>query len=230
MFVHVRSRRIWGVVVLAALVCAPLQAGDVPWPRDELLRFVPEDVVFCVVVKNVRENGKVLGESPFAEQFRKSVAGAKLRNEPGINQRLSMERELTKNFGIGWDGLRDDSLGDAVVFAYRPGKKGEGQDLMLIRARNEEALKSLINHFNKAQGLEEVKESTHNGVKYYTRVDKRETNYYLLRGSILVFSSQEEMLKRAIDVDRAAAADGNTRLTTLLRQLGADRAMVAVAL
>ena len=76
--------------------------------------------------------------------------------------------------------------------------------------------------------MDEVREATYKGVKYHVRVDKRETNYYHLRGPILVFSSQEEMLKHAIDIDLAAASDGTPKLTTLLRELGADRALFAV--
>jgi hypothetical protein len=228
MFSLIRFRRIVGAAFLAALVSAPLQAANVPTPRDELLRFVPEDVGFCVIVQNLRDNGKALEESPFAEQFRKSAVGQRIQSDPGLSMLRNMEGVVKDKFGIDWKGLRDDILGDAVIFAYRPGKMGEGQELMLIRARNAKTLADLVDRVNKMENLKELKELEYKGVKYFSRIDKRETGYYHLRGPILVYSSQEEMLKRAIDLDLAANGNGTPTLTSLLRKLGADNAMLAV--
>ena len=225
-FVHLR---LLVGALFAALLSAPLRAAP---PRDELLRFVPADVGFCVVVQNLRDTGAALAASPFAEQFRDSPVGKKLRNSVEVQTLLNVEGKLKDQFGIGWDELRTEILGDAVVFAYRPGKSGEEQGLMLIRARSEKALGDLVERFNKLQlasgELKELKKLEHRGVVYFCRIEKRETSYYHLRGPILVFSAQEEMLKRAIDLDLATPGKAEPSLTTWLRQLGAERALFAV--
>ena len=189
MLAFARPRLTCGTLLLAALLIAPVHAAT---PRDELLRFVPPDVGFCVVIQNLRDNGKALASSPFADQFRKSVFGRKLEEAKEVQQLLGAEKELKKILGIGWDELRDDILGDAVVFAYRPGKKGAEQDLMLIRARNAKTLADLVERFNKAQleagDLKELKEFKHKNFIYFGRVEKKATTYYHLRGPVLVFS------------------------------------------
>jgi hypothetical protein len=229
MFALLRSLRVWGVAVLAALVCAPLQAASVPSPRDELLRFVPDDVGFCVIVQNLRDNGKALRDSPFAQQFRKSAVGVKAEQNPDIRRLLDMDEELKEKFGIGWEGLQNDILGDAVVFAYRPGRNpDEGEELMLIRARQAKVLADLVDRVNKVQKPKALTESNYKGVKYFNRVDEHETGYYFLRGPILVYSSKEEMVKRAIDLDLAAPPDAPPALATVLQKLGAERAMLSL--
>jgi hypothetical protein len=236
----VRPRLTVGTVVLMAMLAAPLQAAT---PRDELLRFVPPDIGFCVVLQGLRDTGAALSSSPFMEQFHQSAAGKALQDSKEVHKLLGVEEELKKNLGIGWDDLRNDILGDAVVFAYRPGKSGEDQGLMLIRARNARALGDLVEHFNKKQmaddgPLKELKELRYKDIPYFRRLEKRlvrgemveETTFYHLRGPVLVFSGQEEMLHRALDLDRDAAPDAEPALTTLLRELGADRALLAVYL
>ena len=227
----VRPRLTVGIVVLTALLAAPLRAAA---PRDELLRFVPPDIGFCVVLQGLRDTGAALSSSPFMEQFHQSAAGKALQDSKEVHKLLGIEEDLKKNFGIGWDDLRNDILGDAVVFAYRPGKSGEDQGLMLIRARDGKVLSDLVNRFNKQQmtdhKLKEIKELRHKGVVYFARVEEETTTYYHLRGPVLVFSGQEEMLQRALDLDRDAPPGAEPLLTTWLRELGADRALLAVYL
>src|SRR6202042_646360 len=72
-----RSRRtavLWAAFALA--LAAPLQAAS---PRDELLRFVPDDVGFCFVMQDLRVHATELADSPFVEQLRLSPVGAALR-------------------------------------------------------------------------------------------------------------------------------------------------------
>jgi len=184
------------------------------------------------VVQNLRDGGNALKESPFAEQFRKSAAGSALGDNPGVKHLLGLEEDLKKNFGIGWEDLRNDILGDAIVFAYRPVKEGDGQLLMLIRARDAKPLRNLVDRFNaeqrKNKGLKDVKNLNYKGLTYHARVEANDTNYYYLRGPVLVFSRDEEMLQKALDLDLAASADAVPSVTKWLTQLGADRAMFAV--
>src|SRR5690242_14919897 len=127
-------------LALLAVLAAPLHARP---PRDELLRFVPDNVGFCVVLQNLREHGAALWNSPFADQVRRSPLGVALGAAQELQQLTNVEKELQKHLGIGWAELRDDILGEAIVFAYRPGPPGKPEQdraMLLVRARNAKTL------------------------------------------------------------------------------------------
>src|SRR5437016_1830154 len=120
-------------------------------PRDELLRHVPDDVGFCLIVTDVRATSAALADSPFAEQFRASPAGQALANSQELKDLAKVDATFRTLLGVGWDGLRDDILGDAFVFAYRPGPPGKEQELLLIRARDGQKLADLVDRLNTFQ-------------------------------------------------------------------------------
>ena len=130
--------------------------------------------------------------------------------------------------------MRDEVLGDAVVFAYRPGppdKPEQEQGLMLLRGRNDEVLSRLVEKINQAQkkdgSLTELQEVQYSGKTYYRRVEPKQTNYYYLSGPVFLFTSQEETLRRAIDLDRKTG-EAEPPLAGRLREVGADRAVLAL--
>src|SRR5262249_11018319 len=67
----------------------------------------------------------------------------------------------------------------------------------------------------------------HKGAVYFRRVEKEKTAYHFQRGPVLVYSPDEALLKQALDLDRNAAANAEPKLTERLRQLGADKALLA---
>jgi hypothetical protein len=220
------------VLALVPALAAPLPAAT---PRDELLRFVPEDVGFCFVVQDIRTHSANLLNSPFAQQFRKSPFGKELAASAELRKLAKLERVLEQHLGINWRTLRDDVLGEAVVLAYRPGppgKPGKDAGLALVRARRAATLASVIERFNKAQKksgeLEELTEREVKGVKYFRRVESKKTSYYYLRGPILAFSSQEEMLRQAILRERAASASAQPVVARKLRQMGFEKSAAAL--
>jgi len=223
-----------GTILLAASLIPPAQAAT---PRDEVLRLVPTDIGFCLVIQNVRDHAAALEASPFADQFRKSAAGQWLKQAADLNKLLLKDRDFKENFGLSLTGLRDELLGDAVVFAYRPGKPEEEQYLILIRARTEEVMTKVITTLNRSQKesgeLEELEERNHKGAVYYRRVEidlklkQKKERYYFQHGPVLAYSSSELLLKQALDLDRAPPANGDPMLTKVLRQLGADKALLA---
>src|SRR5205814_5860862 len=108
-------------------------------PRDELLCLVPEDVGFCLVVQDLRGHITALRDSPFLEQLRASRFGVAFSGSPELAKLAGMEAVLKEHLQIDLANLRDDLLGDAVVFAYRPGPPGkpeQEQNLILIRGRD----------------------------------------------------------------------------------------------
>ncbi len=233
MTLFARRSPAWFVCAAALfLPAADLRAAS---PRDELLRFVPDDVGFCFVLQDLRVHAADLAESPFVEQLRRSPLGAAIQGSKELGQLDQIDANLRKSFGVGFDRLRDDLLGDAVVFAYRPGppdKPDQEQGLILVRARTAEVLATLVESINKAQkkdgSLTDVQECTFNGATYFRRVEPHQTNYYAVRGPVLLFTGQEKVLQQALDVDRKAAADAEPPLARRLRQVGADRAAASL--
>ena len=205
---------------------------------EELLRFVPADMTLCLVVRDLRGHSAALANSPLAEAVRRSPLGLLLKAPPELRDVFKTNDWLVKNLKITPEQLRDDILGDAVVLAYRAGPPGKPQldeGMLLIRARRPQTLAALVERLNKAQkdsgDLKTVEERTHNGVKYFRRVERKETNFYYLRGGVLVFSGQEALLRRAIAQEERTAQPGvESPLGKKLRLLGADRALSAVLL
>jgi hypothetical protein len=219
-----------GAAVLAAVLAAPLHAA--PAARDELLRFVPDDAGFCLVLQDLRGHTADVLASPFAEQVRKSF-GDTLGSDAAVQQLAKVDKELHAALGVGWVELRDDILGDAVVFVFRPGPPGktnEDQGLFLVRARTADAVANLVENLNKAQkkdgSLKEVQAVEYKGVTYQRRVEVKQPTFYYLRGPVLLFTSQEDILRRAIDCDQKAK--GEPWLLPRLREVGADKAALVV--
>ncbi len=203
-------------------------------PRDELLRFVPPSTGFCLVLQGLRTHWSALRESPFAEQLRKSgLAETVLSMED--RHKLDLAEKKLQLLGLDWTRLRDDLLGEALVFAFRPGPPGKAeqdQGLFLLRVQNAQTLADLIERFNDAQKkagmLKELQECEHNGIKYFRRTSTRDVAFYLVRGPILLLTSQEEMLQQALDQERTLPPEAEPPLTRQLKELSADRALLAL--
>jgi hypothetical protein len=227
--------RFWLCLALAAGLTPPLLAAS---PRDELLRLVPGDVGVCVLVQDLRTYAAALAESPFLAKFKTSVVGKMLRTSPEMRKLGEAENVLKLQLDTDWAQLRDDILGDAVVMTYRPGPAGQSeqdQTLLLVRARNPALLAKLIDRLNEGQkrsgDLKELEERSHNDVKYYRRVEKKDVPYfYWVQGPVLAVSSHEELIRRVIDSDRqAASADVAVPiLSQRLKELSPEKALLAV--
>jgi hypothetical protein len=216
-------------LVLLAALAAPVAAA----PRDDLLRLVPDDVGFCLLLQDLRGHADALKDSPFIEQIRSSPLGEWVRNTPELSQLDAIEENtLRKKLGIDWTRLREDILGDALVLAYKPGPPDKEQGLVLVRARDAKTLAELIDRVNRVQKesgeLKELEEREHRGLKYYKRVDRKETGYYCLRGPVLMYSGQEEMLRQALERARAPEGAPPTAVARALRELGAEQALLAL--
>ncbi len=191
-------------VALVALLTLTTSASAAP--RDELLRLVPDDAGFCLVVQNLREHNAALLSSPFVKQFQDSPLGKALANAPEMQKLQSAEKLLHKGLGIEATQLRDDILGDALVLAYRPGPPGKPEQehgLILVHARDAKLLAQVVerlNQFQKESGeLKEVQVREHAGQKYYQRVERNKSSFYYLRDSMLAFTGQEDMLRKVIE-------------------------------
>ena len=133
----------------AVLIAAPLPAAA---PRDELLRYVPADAGFCLVVQGLRDKLADVQASPMVKGWAKLAPALAATEE--WKQLAEAEAYLKKHLGVGWSDLRDDLLGDAFALAYRPGPAGkpeQEQGLFLVRARDAKKLAGLIDKLNALQ-------------------------------------------------------------------------------
>jgi hypothetical protein len=205
-------------------------------PVDELLRYVPSDVGFCVIARDLRGHGQALVESPFVAALRKTSAGEAIAHGEDFTRLKKLQQQLQKQLGIDANKLLDDIFGDAIAFAYRPGPPGKQEEeagLILIRARAAKPIAELVAHLNevqKANGeVTRIEERTRRGVTYFCRLERdKPPSFYYLRGPVFLLSTNEPLLLQALDLERATAADAEPAVSRELRLLGADRAVVAL--
>src|SRR5215207_8187603 len=110
-------------LLIAATMIVPSAAAA--GPRDDLLRFVPDDYTFCVVVQNLRQEGKGGERNSFLKNVADSPVIKGLQSAPEAAKFQEAFQSILKELGVTQEQLRDDLLGDALVFAYRKGPQGE---------------------------------------------------------------------------------------------------------
>jgi hypothetical protein len=222
------------ILFLVAVLLAPVSPTRAATPRDEVLRLVPDDVAFCLVVQDLRDQARTLGDSPFARSLRESLLWKALEGTEEFQRLRRFEGMLKKQFGLDWSDLRDDFLGDAFALAYRPGPPGKPEleeGLILIRARDEKRLADFVDRLNRTQtasgDVKELQERKHAGAVYVRRVERDGESFYYRRGPLLAYSSQETILKQAVERDRKETAD-EPRVTRELRGLGTEGALASL--
>jgi hypothetical protein len=220
------------LALVAALAVVPAVARAAP--RDELLCLVPDDVAFCLVVQDLRGHARTLGASPFAEALRKSPFAAAFKESDEFKKLTQIDADLRKQLGLDAAGIADRLLGDAFVLAYRanpPGKTEQDQGLFLLRARDAATLADFVERVNRVQkesgDLKAVEERSHAGAAYFRREERKGENFYYVNGPVLAFSSQETILRGAIERDRGREI-AEPFVAGQLRQLGAERALAAL--
>src|SRR5262249_55725107 len=134
-------------VTLAALA-APARAASA---RDDLLRLVPGDAGFCVVLSDLRGHTEKLLASSWVKRLREAPVVKALARAPETKNRRDGDGRLQKHLKVSFVRLWSDLLGDAVVFAYRPGppdKMEQEQGLLLICARDADLLARVVKLLN----------------------------------------------------------------------------------
>jgi hypothetical protein len=204
-------------------------------PRDELLRLVPEDVGFCLVIEDIRGHGTALLASPFFKQFRSSPTAAKIVDSPETKKLSEIDQFLARNLHITSIQLRDEIIGDELVLAYRPGPPGKPQDeegLFLLHARNPKLLAELLDRINEIQkqsgDLEKIEERVHAGRKYFLRLDSKSASFYYLRGPLLAFSTREGILKQLVDRDVQSSGETESPISRQFRLLNVSNPLLAL--
>src|SRR4051794_2059726 len=220
-------------LLLSTLCCLFLCGSISASSRDELLRLVPEDAGFCVIVRDLREQFDRLAKSPFAAHFTASPLGQALAKSPELQKLADFDRQLNANLNLTWAQLRDEILGDAVVLAYTagpPGRPEKEQGLLLAHARRPDLLAALFERLNevqkKAGEVTAVEPRMYRGQSYQMRRKTKDaTEYYCIRGPVLILSDKEEALTRAVDRAIAASSAEPPPLARRLEELGVDRCL-----
>ncbi len=173
---------------------------------DELLRYVPKDTSVCFVLNDLRSQAVRWDKSPWMQLLKKSPLAQALVDTPEFKNLLKLQVELKKTLDIDWPTLRDEVLGDAVVFAYqpvRPGQPAEEQGVLMIRSRQAQVLAKLLDNLNRAQKssgeLKTLEAKEYKGMTYFRRQEQKETHYYYLQGSFLAYTGKEELLKQILE-------------------------------
>jgi hypothetical protein len=210
------------------LFASPACAGT---PTNDLLRLVPQDMGFCLVVQDLRGHAERFLGSPFVEHFLRSPLGQSLRNAPEA-QKFAQARAFLENvLGVDWPRIRDEILGDAVVAAYRPGPPigTEEAGLFLVRARNADLLTQLVQRLNDVQkesgDLKDLVVCKHGGASYFCRVESKGKTFYYLRGAVLAFSPQEPAIQQVINLDLRPPSAEMSPLETALDRVDAKESL-----
>jgi hypothetical protein len=180
---------------------------------DALLRLVPADAAIVLTVDNLRDGAQAFLKSRLADDLRELPA---VRAWFGSEKYEQFERSRTHIetlFGTSLAELRDNLLGDAVVFALRlttDAKAGatDARGLLLVKARDSALLARVIDVINATQRdngeLAAVLDRTRGGVTYHTREFPAEANrptewYVTYPDGTFGFSNSESLIHSVID-------------------------------
>jgi hypothetical protein len=227
------TRRLLPAVLAAvlALTAPPARAAD---PTGEVLRLIPPETRICLVVRDLRTTLRAMEGSPFEKWLEQSALGKQLNAPVEAAKIQQLETFLKDQFGVGFDQVLDDIVGDAVVLAYQPGPPGKPEDeagAIFVNARKPDLLARLIGKLNdfqqKTGEIKSVRPLAHRGQQYFEREKSSgEREYYLIRGGVLAFSGQQQAIRQVIEQD-AAPADQPNRVAAGIAALGlADRCAV----
>jgi hypothetical protein len=222
-------------VAVAWLAVPPASFAQPASPREELLALVPADVGLCLVIGDLRGHAQKWERSAWAQALRQSPLVKALVDSPEAGQIAALEGELKKHLGVDWPTLRDDILGDAVVFAYRPGaaaRPDQEQGMVAVRAARPKLLAGLVDRFNLLQKdsgeLKSLDAVQHQGATYFRR-GLRRTHWYYLHGPLLIVAGDEDMLRHAIERDLGKAAD-TSPWPARFRRAGAEQSLAALGI
>src|SRR5207253_9096146 len=109
----------WFALFLLTGLTAPVAAQPLA-PPDDLLTLVPKEFGFCLAVNDLRGHWQRLEQAPWVKALKQSPVGQAILNAPEFQELAKFERDLQQHLGVNLPTIRDDLLGDAVVFAYRP--------------------------------------------------------------------------------------------------------------
>jgi hypothetical protein len=218
---------------ISLVVPAATTAG----PRDDLLHLVPDDYTFCVVVQDLRHQAKGAGKSSLFKDLADSPILAGFRSTPEAVKFQAAMDGILQELDLTAGQVRDDLLGDALVFAYRkgpPGQEGREDGLILLHARDGDLLRRVVDRVNALQiksgevrGVEAVGEGDRRYFRRVKMVDAEPPDFYAIDGNRLVFSGSESLVRGAVP-RLAAVSTKQPAVAQRMTRLGVSEAAVCV--
>ena len=180
-------------------------------PTRDLLRSVPPGCTLCLVAQDFKGHSQRIAESPFAARLKKSDLGKTLMSAEALQKVFDFEKVLICPLGITFEELRDGILGDAVLYAYRPGTPAKPDDdagILMLKARDPKALAKLVESLDdvqtKAGELKTVTEVKLGKLAYFRREKHEgESEFYFVRDGVLAFSRNEDLIKQVLALEAA---------------------------
>jgi hypothetical protein len=198
---------------------------------SDLLRLVPDNMGVCLVIHDLRGYADAFEKSPWYKLVKKSPLGAALSDAPEVHKLTKFAEDLGKRLKLTWPQVRDEIFGNAVVLAHRAAAKAEDeQGLFLLKAANAKLLAEFVNRINHEQTqrkeVKDVVELKYKGRSYFRRLEKNSTHYYYVQDAYLFLTSQEDLLRRVLDVHADPKKSGP--LPQHLQRARADRALASL--
>jgi hypothetical protein len=193
---------------LLSALCSLCLCGDsVAAPVDDMLRLTPGDAGFVVVVQGWRERIAQFAKSPVAARIAATPYGQSILASADAQKFAALDEQLRKNLGVSLAKLRDEILGDALVFAYTPGPtvKPEAESgLLLLHVQDPEALSGILDRLTKMQGqagdVTAINYWEYRGFRYLALRKKNGADeYYLVSDKLLAASNDAAQLRGLID-------------------------------
>lgn len=213
------------LLVLVAAPSQPLRA-DEPSPTANLLRLVPDDIQFCIVVQGLRDKAAALAESPALAAIAHTPLGKAIAQEIDNAPWQEIDGFLRLRLDLSLAKLRDDFLGDAVVVAFRGPTVDEPdreQGLVLMWVRDPAQAQVVLGRLEQLPDVQRVDQLMRQG-QPYLRLTKTNgaTEFFFAHGSLVGFATDEAMLRTALDREQAepAVADQSPWLSQRLEALG----------
>ncbi len=226
-------RRILVLLVWLGLVPV-LSAQEVVF-RHQLLSLLPDDFAVCVAMHDLRGQSASWQSSDWFTTFRKSPLGKTLFEAPELKQFDRWQTDLKKHFDLDWPALRDDILGDNVLFVFSPGaanKRDDDHGLLLLHVARPQQLALFIDKLNdlqkKSGELKELTPVKHKEITYFRRERTGKTHFYLLHDSLAAISSEESRIRSVID--KHALAVKETVWTKRFQKAAAEQAFVTMCI
>lgn len=215
-----------------AVVLAPLP-GRSATPRDELLRLVPGDAAVVVVVSDLRSHADQITASPLLARLRETAVGRRILASREWRQLADVNAVLQREVGASATELRNDILGDAFVFVWRPGppERPDADDsLFLVRPRDPAVAERALAHINRAQGKagRRSERRSHAGREYFRRARSGEPDeLQYSHDGVFAFGSGEKLLHDVIAA-QTRPAEAEAPAVAQLRRLGLESAAAAL--
>ena len=201
--------------------------------RYDLLQLLPDDFAVALVFHDLHGNSARWEKSGWLKRFRESALTKNLLDAPELKQLEHIQSEMKKHLDLDWPALRDDLLGDTLIFSYSPGPRSNPDDergLFLLHVRNPDRLLQFIDRLNDAQKksgeLKSLTAQQYKGNTFYRRVQGDKTQFYFVKDSLVVFAVKEELMKAVLD--RRASPPRDTSWTKRFEKAGAERAFVTM--